>query len=146
MEESFRFLFPSMELTPLLFFMTTDPMFGVEELRSCSGLDLASSSSGGVAFWKEETFASRVEMSFRSNEDFLGRRGVSLITLTLDTGAEVVRWNVGTFFLLLECWPRLSCTTSEEDGNDGEIGITPCFMISLVSLVSSSPSELSFNM
>jgi hypothetical protein len=34
MEEPFRFLFPSMESTPLLFFVTTDPMFGVEALRT----------------------------------------------------------------------------------------------------------------
>ena len=29
-------------------------------------------------------------MSCRSNEDFLGGGGVPLITMTLDTGAEVV--------------------------------------------------------
>jgi hypothetical protein len=105
MEEPFRFLFPSMESTPLLFFVTTDPMFGVEALRTCS-VWIWLARLLGVAFWKEGTFASGVEMSCRSNEDFLGRGGVPLITMTLDTGAEVVRWNVGTLFLVLESWLR----------------------------------------
>jgi hypothetical protein len=127
----------------LLFFITTDPMLGVEALRTCS--DFASSPSEAVAFWKEESVRFVVEISYRSNEDFLGTEGVSLTTLTLDTGAEVVRWNVGTFVLVLECWLRRSCTSSEEDGKDADFGITACFMTSLVSLISSSPSELLSN-
>jgi hypothetical protein len=81
----------------VLFFMTTDPMFGVEALRPGPGLAFASSPSGGVAFWREQLFISGAEISYRSNDGSLGRGGVSFTTLTLDTGAEVVRWHFGTF-------------------------------------------------
>jgi hypothetical protein len=95
-------------------------MLGVEALRT--GLDFASSPSETVAFGKEESVRFGIEISYRSNEDFLGTEGVSLTTLTLDSGAEVVRWDVGTFFLVLKCWLRRSCTASEEEGKDADFG------------------------
>jgi hypothetical protein len=59
--ESFFLL--SMESMPVLFFMKSDPMIGVEALCRGLGLLFASSPSGGLAFWREESCISGVEMS-----------------------------------------------------------------------------------
>ena len=78
--------------------MTTDPMLGVDVLRSGSGLSFGICSAVKVSMIGIDVLDSGVDRSYRSNEVFLRSVGVSFTSL--DTGAEVARWMAGTFFCI----------------------------------------------
>lgn len=111
-------------------------MTGVEALRAGSGLLFASRPSRGVLPWKEASMSWGVEISYRSNEDFLGRGGVPFTAL--DTGAGAVRWNLGGLAGVLD-----GSTASKEGEKHNEFETPPSFLTSRVVSVSCSPSELS---
>lgn len=73
----------------MLLVMTTDPMLGVDVLRSRSSLSFGICSAVKVSINGIDVLDSAVDRSYRSNEIFLGSVGVSFTSL--DTGAEVAR-------------------------------------------------------
>lgn len=80
--------FPSMTAIPLLLFITTEPIFGVEALRSGTGF--AFDVSGGGVSPTGGVLESWNETSCRRSESFR-KDGVSFTILSLVTGADVVR-------------------------------------------------------
>jgi len=88
-EDRLRFFFFSIDSIPMLLIMTTDPMLGVDVLRSGSGLSFGICSAVKVSMIGIDVLDSGVDRLYGSNEVFLGSVGVSFNSL--DTGAEVAR-------------------------------------------------------
>jgi hypothetical protein len=88
--EAFLFL-PSIDSIPILYGSTRGavPIVGFESVRrSAFGLGLE---DVGVSFAINVSDAMGVALSDRRSDDFLGRGGISLTKLELETGADVVR-------------------------------------------------------
>lgn len=111
------FLFrPSIDSIPILYGSTKEsvPTVGFEAVRrSTGGLGLE---DVGVSFAIDVSEAMGVALSARRSGDFLGREGVSLTKLELETGADLVRWIPGTFLKIAVCRSLSGLDSMESDG------------------------------